>query len=192
MKYLIAAGFFFLLAFVFFIFLVPAPLNITQAQAPQPRQTIEVGKARISVELARDDLSRETGLMFRKSLNADSGMLFVFEKPAHQTFWMKNTLIPLDILFFDETQTLVGIAANTPACKADPCPSVDGGASSSQYVLELPAGRAAREGFVTGQTHLRLIGGPEKAPAVQQTTPPRPAGRAGDDDKTMPTPAQGN
>ncbi len=81
------------------------------------------------------------GLMNRTSLPPDSGMLFVFPDTTPRTFWMKNTLIPLDILFIDANMTLVTIYRNVPPCNSVPCPTYPSNASIA-YVLELNAGMA--------------------------------------------------
>lgn len=104
---------------------------------------------RFSVELATDDAGRQRGLMMRTTLAADHGMLFAFPASGPQAFWMKNTLIPLDILYFDEQKRLVSVQQNVPPCKADPCP-VYPSAAPAIYVLELPAGTAQRMGFRAG------------------------------------------
>lgn len=100
---------------------------------------------RFSVELATDDARRQRGLMMRTRLAPDHGMLFVFPYTAPQAFWMKNTLIPLDILYFDTDRRLVSMQSDVPPCKADPCTTYpsDGPA---RYVLELSAGTAQRIG----------------------------------------------
>lgn len=104
---------------------------------------------RFTVELATDDPSRQRGLMMRTTLAADHGMLFVFPYIGPQGFWMKNTLIPLDILYFDADQRLVSMQQDVPPCTADPCPVYpsDGPAI---YVLELSAGTARRIGVRPG------------------------------------------
>ena len=66
------------------------------------------------VEIADDDAERTRGLMYREHLDADAGMLFLFERQEPQAFWMKNTRIPLDILYFDQSWSLVGWSLNTP------------------------------------------------------------------------------
>jgi hypothetical protein len=104
-----------------------------------------------TVEIATTAAQQEHGLMDRTSMAADHGMLFVFPDSQPRTFWMKNTLIPLDILFFDASRHLVAIQANAQPCKANPCQLYPSN-TPARYVLELNAGTAAtldaREGDV--------------------------------------------
>ena len=76
-------------------------------------------------------------------MSTDHGMLFVFPQAQPLTFWMKDTLIPLDMLFFDEAHRLVTIRTDVPPCKADPCPTY-ASTAPARYVLELNAGTAAK------------------------------------------------
>ena len=101
------------------------------------------------VELASTPAEQEHGLMDRTSMPADHGMLFVFPDDEPRTFWMKNTLIPLDMLFFDAAHKLVAIQADTQPCKADPCRLYPSNAPA-RYVLELNAGVAAKFGLRKG------------------------------------------
>jgi len=110
----------------------------------------------VHVEVAADDPTRSQGLMFRDQLAPDRGMIFLFPKSGDYPFWMKNTLIPLDMIWIDDQKRIVHVAQNVQPCKADPCPSIPPGAPAS-YVLEVAAGMAARHGLATGQT-LRFDG----------------------------------
>lgn len=102
-----------------------------------------------AVEIATTAAQQEHGLMDRTSMAADHGMLFVFPDSQPRTFWMKNTLIPLDMLFFDANRHLVAIQANAQPCKADPCQLYPSNAPA-RYVLELNAGTAAKLGARKG------------------------------------------
>lgn len=102
------------------------------------------------VEVADDHEERMRGLMFRDTLPANAGMLFIFEREEPQAFWMKNTRIPLDILYFDRHWTLVAWSLNTPPCAlGDRCPSYPSQAPA-RYVLELNAGTSERIGARLG------------------------------------------
>ena len=102
-----------------------------------------------TVEIAATPAEQEHGLMDRTSMPAGHGMLFVFPDSQPRTFWMKNTLIPLDMLFFDANRHLVAIQANAQPCKADPCQLYPSDAPA-RYVLELNAGTAAKFGLRKG------------------------------------------
>lgn len=106
---------------------------------------------RFTTELATDEASREHGLMMRTTLAADHGMLFVFPDTAPRGFWMKNTLIPLDILYFDAGRRMVSAQLDVPPCRADPCP-IYPSTGPARYVLELSAGTAKRIGVRAGDT----------------------------------------
>ena len=99
--------------------------------------SIDNGKEiiKIKVEVADDNSEREIGLMFRKNLDENSGMLFVFDEENYQTFWMKNTLIPLDIIFIDNNFKIVDIKHAVP-CKEEPCEIYSSG-KPAKYVLEV-------------------------------------------------------
>jgi hypothetical protein len=102
-----------------------------------------------TVEVARTPEEQAQGLMFRESLPERSGMIFLFsDKESHQ-FWMKNTMIPLDMVWMDGGGKVLFISAQTPPCKADPCPSY-GPNSPAAMVLEIAGGKAAREKVVVG------------------------------------------
>jgi hypothetical protein len=118
---------------------------------------VELKGQRFEVELAADDASRARGLMFRDQLPANHGMLFVFERPAIQTFWMKNTHLPLDILYFDPEYKLINVQQRVPPCRSagDDCPLYPSTAPA-QYVLELNAGTADALGVKPGDV-LRVI-----------------------------------
>ena len=99
--------------------------------------SIQIGEQRHTLEIAKTSRQRQQGLMFRSNLDAQSGMLFVYPVTAHHRIWMKNTLIPLTVIWLDKAAIVVGIKQLRP-CDADPCPSF-GIDSPSRYVLELPA-----------------------------------------------------
>ena len=99
----------------------------------------------VAVEVASDPDTRARGLMFRTSVPEGRGMLFLFTESGVHSFWMKNTLVPLDIIWIDERGLVVDVQAHVPPCEADPCPSYEP-AGDSRYVLELGAGQAERHG----------------------------------------------
>jgi uncharacterized membrane protein (UPF0127 family) len=123
---------------------------------------VELGGHRYGVEIADDDAERERGLMFRDELAADRGMLFIHERQEPQAYWMKNTRIPLDILYFDNARKLVSQQRDVPPCTlGDACPPYPSDAPA-RYVLELNAGEAARLSLHDG---VELRFGPGITPA---------------------------
>ena len=105
----------------------------------------------VRIEIASDDETRARGLMYRESLPEGKGMLFFFPKVERHSFWMKNTLIPLDMIWLDTTGKVVEVVPNVPPCPGDPCPSF-GGQSPSSYVLELGAGQASKHKVTVGSS----------------------------------------
>ena len=99
----------------------------------------------IFVEIADSPDTRSHGLMFRPSMAPDRGMLFVFPEKGDHAFWMKNTLISLDMLWLDESGTIIHLEPNVPICtrKDDSCPRYQSPYKSLQ-VLELNAGMAKK------------------------------------------------
>lgn len=105
------------------------------------------GAAKLLVEIADTPTKQEYGLMCRRSLAPDRGMLFVFKGvPGDRAFWMRNTLIPLDIIYIRPDGRVLSIAANAQPLNEMPIPS--GG--PTRAVLELPGGRAAQLGLAPG------------------------------------------
>ena len=105
---------------------------------------VELGGQRYTVEIADDNDERARGLMFRDELAAGTGMLFIHDSEQPEAYWMKNTKIPLDILYFDSARKLVAQQRDVPPCSAgNGCPSYPSNAPA-RYVLELNAGEAAR------------------------------------------------
>src|SRR5438105_1482178 len=104
---------------------------------------------RIQVELADTNEKRALGLMFREQLPNDRGMLFVFSEPGQWVFWMKNTTIPLDIVWLDRHKKIVDLVENIPGCRGDPCLQYQP-AQQASYVLELAAGAVKREKLAKG------------------------------------------
>jgi len=98
------------------------------------------------VEVARSEQEQEQGLMFRQSLAPDRGMIFPMEPPRQASFWMKNTLIPLDMVFIRPDGTIANIGENAVPLSLDPVISMEPVAA----VLEIPGGRAAELGIGPG------------------------------------------
>jgi uncharacterized protein len=107
----------------------------------------------IRVETMIDTIDLLRGLMFRTSLAPDRGMLFVHPKPANYSYWMYQTLIPLDIIWLDSKRNIVEIVENAQPCKtqASKCEQY-GGSHLSAYVLEIGGGMAKKYGLRLGQT----------------------------------------
>lgn len=125
-----------------------------QSAAAVELQRLKVGAATFEVELAVSASERERGMMFRKELPKGQGMLF--EQPVGPaTFWMKNTFIPLDLLYFNPDGQLLQIEANVPPCAVPHCPVYPSKTSTIRYVLEINAGEAARQHIQLGD-QLRL------------------------------------
>jgi hypothetical protein len=145
-----------LLAFVALLSLVSCATDEpTVGHAPVTSAVIRTddGTTRLTVEAADTESERERGLMDRTSLGADDGMVFLFDAASSGSFWMKDTLIPLSIAFWDETGRIVGIRDMDP-CTADPCPTYG---SPEPYVgaLEVNQGFFEEHGVVIGD-HIEL------------------------------------
>lgn len=101
------------------------------------------------VESVKKEAERERGLMNREKLDKDSGMLFLFEKNDVYPFWMKNTLIPLDIVWINEDRKIVYISKDNKPCVESDCPQINPGIVS-RYVLEINAGISSDIGLEIG------------------------------------------
>jgi uncharacterized protein len=124
------------------------PVDTQPAVYSGPRVIFPDGTA-ISVEIAADDEKRAQGLMFRDRLGPNAGMLFMFLQDEEHSFWMKNTLIPLDLVWIDADQKVVHVKYNVPPCKVEDCPSYPPGVMS-RYVLEVAGGVAEAHGIKSG------------------------------------------
>lgn len=126
------------------ILLAAGTIVVASGCALSRQPWVELNGERYTVEIADDDEERARGLMFRDRMDETHGMLFVHDREEPQAYWMKNTRIPLDILYFDSQRRLVAQQRDVPPCSAgDACPSYPSGAPA-RYVLELNAGQAAR------------------------------------------------
>ncbi|NNJ66864.1 MAG: DUF192 domain-containing protein [Boseongicola sp.] len=104
------------------------------------------GQARFTVEVADDPAERSQGLMNRESMARSTGMLFVYDHPQRVAFWMRNTLIPLDMIFLDDTGTVQRVHENAIPLDETAIP----GGDNIQYVLEINAGLSALFGIDEG------------------------------------------
>ena len=113
-----------------------------------PVATVHTGRGdvRVALELATTDATRERGLMYSEHLDDGRGMLFVFDDEGDHSFWMKNTLIPLDMVFIGGDGHVVGVHANAMPLSEVPI-SVG---RRSRWVLEVAGGYAARAGIAVG------------------------------------------
>jgi uncharacterized protein len=124
-----------------------APWSMAQEEPQSNLQRIAlgIGMHRIDAQVAQQAQERQIGLMWRKSMPAHEGMLFVFEQPSQQCFWMKNTLIPLTAAFLDDDGTIVNLAdmkpqTTNPHCSIKPV----------RYVLEMNVGWFAKKKINAG------------------------------------------
>ncbi len=113
----------------------PAPLVVETAK----------GERSFTIEVASEPAQRSAGLMFRRAMADDHGMLFVFERTQTVGFWMKNTPMPLDLIFIGEDGHIAAIGRGEPQSEAVISPG-----APVRFVLELKAGTAAREGIADG------------------------------------------
>jgi uncharacterized membrane protein (UPF0127 family) len=130
---------------------VVKPKPAGNAQPTLPRGTVVLEAAprpavTISVEVATTPRQQQMGLMFRETLPANEGMIFLFAVPRENSFWMRDTLIPLDLLFIDSNWTVVGVVENAKPMTDDPREV----ATPSQSVLEVNAGFVKKHGLGVG------------------------------------------
>lgn len=145
----------------------------TPAQCHPDRLLVRLDDERalaFKVELADTVESRAQGLMFRTSLGAGHGMLFIYESPQRVSFWMRNTLIPLDMIFIDRAGVIRHIHQNARPLDETSIPGAAVGDPSPErlMVLEIAGGEAARLGLVPGQpvAHPALDGQEEAWPCA--------------------------
>jgi len=126
----------------------------------------------VDLELAETPQEVTDGLMYRPSLPEQRGMLFIFDTDRYPAFWMKNTLISLDLVFLDSSGVVVDIAASVPPCASDPCPTY-APKNPARAVLEIVAGAAAAHGVEPGAAiSFERIPGYPVEPAESAEEPP--------------------
>lgn len=129
-----------------------------RADQALPELTIEIKGHKLTAEVAATDAARTTGLMYRRMLPENHGMLFVFPYASPQSFWMMNTYVPLSIAFIDESGAIINIADMKPLT-TDTHPS----AKPAKYALEMNRGWFAKRGIMPGAR----VDGIARAPAAQ-------------------------
>ena len=125
----------------------------TAQQPPLPATDLTIGMHRVHAEVANDMGSRMQGMMFRRTMAQNAGMVFVFEENAPHCMWMKNTLLPLSVAFVDEAGVILNIAEMQPQSEQTHC-----AAKPARYALEMNKGWFAQRGIKAGAK----LGGLEK------------------------------
>ncbi len=133
-------------------------LNLSLSVHAAESLTLSIGIHRIQAEVAHTPESRAQGLMHRKSLAGNNGMLFVFPQTAIHCMWMRNTLIPLAVAFLDEKGRLINIAEMLPQTEDTHC-----AAQPAKFALEMPSGWFKQRGLNVGS----LLQDIEQAPTAQ-------------------------
>ena len=131
-----------------FASMLATPLAVQAQDAPQmnlERIKLAAGMHRLDVQVAATPEQRQTGLMFRKDMSQHEGMIFVFEQPTQQCFWMKNTLLPLSAAFIADDGTIVNIEDMKPQSLDAHC-----SAKPVRYVLEMNKGWFDKKGIKAG------------------------------------------
>jgi uncharacterized membrane protein (UPF0127 family) len=133
------------------IMMICLTIGLCACTARAAGPSVELKGKHFDIEIAADDAARTRGLMFRDAMPADHGMLFLFDAMEPRVFWMKNTHIPLDILYFDQKYKLVSMQQRVPPCRSagNDCPQYPS-TGPAQYVLELNAGVADTLGVKEG------------------------------------------
>ena len=132
---------------------VLAAAFVATAHAELPTIQLKAGMHLIRAEVAADNATRMQGLMYRESLGANAGMLFIFDEAATHCMWMKNTLIPLSVAFIDEGGAILNIADMQPHSEQSHC-----AATQALFALEMTKGWFAQRGVKPGTK----LGGLEK------------------------------
>ena len=136
-------------------------LGVQAQDRPQqlPTTRISAGMHNIVAQVAHTPEQRQIGLMFRKEMPVHEGMLFVFERPAVQCFWMKNTLIPLTAAFLADDGTIINLADMTPHSQDSHCSK-----QPVRFVLEMNQGWFTKRGLHAGDR----LSGPAFQPPLQR------------------------
>lgn len=128
------------------------------AQAELPRIELSAGIHRIHAEVAYSDATRQQGLMHRRAMAPQDGMLFVFEQSERFCMWMKNTYLPLSVAFIDETGTILNVEDMAPQTEESHC-----AVKPARYALEMNLGWFKQRGLRAGSK----VSGIERAPAAR-------------------------
>lgn len=126
--------------FIILVFMFSV-LNSNQTPKEFKQVCFKHGSVCFNVDVAQTPIDRQTGLMFKEKLENSSGMLFIFEESGEYGFWMKNTLIPLDIIWINENKTIVYINENTLPCLDSNNCEVYSPDKEALYVLEINSGK---------------------------------------------------
>jgi len=138
---------------VFILMLIPA------CKSSQPKNQVCFKQHCIDVEVVTNEEERIRGLQHRQSLGETEGMLFVFPQEAKHAFWMKETYIPLDIIWLDYAKRIVHIEENVKPCRIRPCPTYHP-SENALYTLEVNAGYVEKMGWKVGdiaEFHLKAF-----------------------------------
>jgi uncharacterized membrane protein (UPF0127 family) len=141
-----------------FIVFCLALLITAQARAQMPRLELSAGFFRIEAEVAADQANRMQGLMNRRSMAANQGMLFTFPTAERHCMWMRNTFLPLSVAFLDEQGRIINVEDMAPQTETSHC-----AAAAARFALEMNQGWFAAKGLKPGQ---RIVG-VEKSPRPQ-------------------------
>lgn len=139
---------FILLGLMIFVIILILSLNINNYEREDTQQVCLRNNC-FQVEIADNSIERQQGLMFREQLDKDKGMLFIFDEEGIYPFWMKNTLIPLDMIWINEDKEIVYIENNAQPCKEEVCTSYNPNANA-RYVFEINSGLTNELGIKIG------------------------------------------
>jgi len=143
---------------LFSIYLIISLIATARAQTPMPRMELTAGFYRIEAEVAATQKNRTQGLMHRRSMQPNEGMIFVFTQEDRHCMWMRNTFLPLSVAFLDADGRILNIEDMEPQTEDNHCAT-----APARFALEMNKGWFVGKGIKPGQR----IGGIEKSPRPQ-------------------------